>query len=572
MARPLKVEDIHAAEVTETFDALTCQDLEEIFKERDSFTDSSCPACKSEDVNYAFTYQTLDYKRCSDCETLYISPAPTEKQHLDYVVRSKAMAYWRENMPQSMKESRLPMYRERLSYGLEAFGRLNVRPESVLELGAGNGEFALELSEVPFIKTITLLEPQDLNLGKSNIRIIQDGFEALEKDNLTFDAVFAWEILEHILEPDNFLQVVRRALKPGAPLILSTPNEKSVETRTLKTESSNILFDHVRLYNPASLSILLKRNGFSLIELTTPGKLDAERLAAYYKKFPDRIEDPSLEFLLTGDEEKMRAYQNYLVENKLSSHMRIIAIRDEDWDGSKKVGISSKDTSDGKVQPQEPRTFNQTVLMHSKTPENPYHEQLMRYILHSMMDAPKQGKLLDLGGGWGAQAYAAKSMGYDVVSVDREPTSVNVPFLMCDIASERFPVEDASIDIVFSKSVIEHFYIHQLPHIFSEIMRVLKPGGRVVFLTPDWHSNMHQFYQIFTHVTPYTASSLKQCLTMYRFKDTHAEAIIQLPETWKSPLLKYAVNILGRIPLPRSMGKWVRWSQERLLIGYGTKP
>ncbi|MFO0068701.1 MAG: methyltransferase domain-containing protein [Alphaproteobacteria bacterium] len=563
MQHPFRVRDIHADGVAEAFDRLTREDMERIFKARDSFVESPCPACRSEQVDYAFTHQTLDYKRCQRCETLFISPAPTEEQHLDYVIHSEAMAYCRTQMTSAMKESRLPMYRERLSFALDAFRRLGIEPASVLELGAGNGEFALELAAVPFIENITLLEPQTLDLDKPNIHIIHDGFEALKKQTLTFDTIFAWEVIEHILEPDNFLQTIRAALKPNAAFILSTPNEKSTETRTLQTESSNILFDHVRLYNPESIRLLLRRNGFKVVELTTPGKLDAEKLSNYFRKYPERLNNPSLAFLLEADDAKLAQYQKLLVEQKLSSHMRVIAMRDEAWQPEHKKLVSAQT---------EPRTFNQTVLMHSKNSDNPYHGQLLQYILHGLMAAPTTGKLLDLGGGWGTQAYAAQRIGYDVISLDREPASANVPYVLCDIANDPFPINDHSIDIVFSKSVIEHFYMHQLPHVFSEIMRVLKPGGHVVFLTPDWHSNMREFYQIFTHVTPYTASSIQQCIQMYGFENVHAKVIMQLPETWHSSPARLFANFLQLLPLPRRCNKWVRWSKERLLIGYGMKP
>jgi SAM-dependent methyltransferase len=128
------------------------------------------------------------------------------------------------------------------------------------------------------------------------------------------------------------------------------------------------------------------------------------------------------------------------------------------------------------------------------------------------------------------------------------------------------------MDVVFSKSFIEHFYIGELPHIFSEVSRVLKPGGVCVFLTPDWEYNSKEFYQVFTHVTPYTRSSIEQCLKMYGFDQVWSKSLIQLPQVWERKFLTLLSDITSYLPIPRSAGKWVRWSKERYLLGVGYKP
>ena len=48
---------------------------------------------------------------------------------------------------------------------------------------------------------------------------------------------------------------------------------------------------------------------------------------------------------------------------------------------------------------------------------------------------------------------------------------------------EDLPLEPASVDLVFSRSVLEH--LADPSRVFSEFVRVLKPGGRFVFITPN---------------------------------------------------------------------------------------
>lgn len=220
---------------------------------------------------------------------------------------------------------------------------------------------------------------------------------------------------------------------------------------------------------------------------------------------------------------------------------------------------------------EQPKSFNKVVLPHAKSQEAGYPEELMRHILHDLAGV-RQGRLIDLGGGWGGHTRIALNLGFEAVSVDREEASNGIPSVQCNIARDRLPFDDNSYDIIFSKSVIEHFYCFELPHLMSEILRVLKPGGKAVFMTPDWESNMKDFYKVFSHVTPYTTASLTQCLRMYGFEPVEVTKLIQLPSTWSSPLMATLARMTATLPLPRSMSKWVRWSKEASIVGVGVKP
>lgn len=333
MNKKLKARDIHPEGISEEFNHLMQLDIATLLKNKASFSDTGCPACHGMQVRHVFDYQDMAYRRCADCDTLYISPAPSESQHLDFVRNSRAMAFWREHLPESMRASRRPMYLDRLAYAHASWRKLGITPNDILELGAGNGEFAEELALDGHVRSIVLLEPQALNIPHARIEIITDGFEALDRTQRQFDTVFAWELLEHLLEPDHFLRLVRKVLKPGAPLILSTPNERSVETRKLGTDSSNILFDHVRLYNPRSIQRLLERNGFRAIEIVTPGQLDVDRLQTYLKTRPEAFSQDTALALILQDEQAAYDFQTFLQQHLLSSHMRVIAVADGPWRG-----------------------------------------------------------------------------------------------------------------------------------------------------------------------------------------------------------------------------------------------
>ncbi|MFT6988648.1 MAG: hypothetical protein ACJASL_000612 [Paraglaciecola sp.] len=79
------------------------------------------------------------------------------------------------------------------------------------------------------------------------------------------------------------------------------------------------------------------------------------------------------------------------------------------------------------------KNFNSVVLPHVDTTGDPYPPKFMKYVLTDLIGV-RNGKMLDLGGGWGTHARIAESMGFDVVSVDRENAAPGIASLECEIA------------------------------------------------------------------------------------------------------------------------------------------
>ncbi|HIA28360.1 MAG TPA: class I SAM-dependent methyltransferase [Planctomycetes bacterium] len=95
-------------------------------------------------------------------------------------------------------------------------------------------------------------------------------------------------------------------------------------------------------------------------------------------------------------------------------------------------------------------------------------------------------RILDVGAGSGFFCRKMLNEGYRDINACDLPEQVfqvdTVPFHGCDL-NQGLPFPDASFDCTVSIEVAEHIENHN--RYFEEIFRVLRPGGRALFTTPN---------------------------------------------------------------------------------------
>lgn len=207
-------------------------------------------------------------------------------------------------------------------------------------------------------------------------------------------------------------------------------------------------------------------------------------------------------------------------------------------------------------------------------PFTQYPDKLARY-LSSRYKLPQGSKLLDLGCGRGEFLRGFIRCGLDGCGVDQSSIAKSIcpeaEILQSDLENEPLPYDDNSFDVVFSKSVLEHFYYPE--KLVMEIYRIVKPGGLVITMVPDWESVYKTFYEDYTHRTPFTTNSLKDIFLINGFDDVKVEKFRQLPFLWSLSWLQPFCSLVAFI-VPRSLrpySKLVRFSQEIMLLSTSVK-
>tara|TARA_X000000368_G_scaffold418978_1_gene421209 strand:+ start:4631 stop:5347 length:717 start_codon:yes stop_codon:yes gene_type:complete len=212
-------------------------------------------------------------------------------------------------------------------------------------------------------------------------------------------------------------------------------------------------------------------------------------------------------------------------------------------------------------------------------PFSSYPFKLTKY-LYDKYGLKENSKVLDFGCGRGEFLNGFIELGMDGYGVDftdaAESLCPNATIKQADIELNGLPFEDNFFDVVFSKSVIEHF--HNPDILVKETFRCLKPGGIAIIMVPSWEHNFRIYFEDYTHRTPFMMSSLRDILLIHKFNLIEVSFFKQLPILWNNVLAHILLNplsFLTRILIPRQLGKkskWVRFSKEIMLLSVSSKP
>tara|TARA_B100000953_G_C18028458_1_gene422427 strand:+ start:394 stop:1062 length:669 start_codon:yes stop_codon:yes gene_type:complete len=206
-------------------------------------------------------------------------------------------------------------------------------------------------------------------------------------------------------------------------------------------------------------------------------------------------------------------------------------------------------------------------------PYTDYSKLLCEY-LASKYNITENKTLLEPGCGRCDHLHHFKNLKLNVLGMDVSNEVFNyskdIDIKICNLEEENMPYDDNSIDIIYSKSFIEH--LSKPDNFLKESYRVLKPGGLLLTLVPDWESNYKTYFDDYTHKTPFTIVSLGDAYKIHGFININAIKFRQLPIVWKYPVLNYICQIISPFVPVRTKNKFLRWSRELMLIGSGYKP
>ncbi len=224
-----------------------------------------CPLCGSKETNLYcensdFLFETTEEKfkliRCKKCDLIFME----KKFNPQELAKFYPKDYWEEKERKTEN-----LYRKFVIYHHIFFVKKYLKNgNSILDIGCGDGLFLNELNRKKRYKAYGL-EGFNKNVIAKNFTLIPEKIENVEKIPEEFDVITAFHVIEHLPDPDSFLEKVNKFLKENGKVILQLPNTDSIQAKIFKKRWTGIdIPRHLMNYNPENLRILLKKHNFEI--------------------------------------------------------------------------------------------------------------------------------------------------------------------------------------------------------------------------------------------------------------------------------------------------------------------
>lgn len=160
-----------------------------------------------------------------------------------------------------------PLSEDRIKYFLRYSG---TRRGRLLDAGCGGGRTMALLAAAGYQATgidISLGALQRLHSSSPSANVVAGPVDtSLPFADDSFDTVLSCEVIEHLLDTSRSLSEMRRVLRPGGTLFLSTPYHGTLKNLVLALRGFERHFDpagpHIRFFTVKSLKQLLADSGF----------------------------------------------------------------------------------------------------------------------------------------------------------------------------------------------------------------------------------------------------------------------------------------------------------------------
>ncbi len=325
----MKEEDIRPAHLLNEYLRLSAQDADTCFSDckRQSIT---CVACGAAEYDLAFEKNGFAYVECQECGSLYLNPRPHKLTFDRFYKDSVSSRYWADTFFPAVAEARREsIFRPRAAKLADICHERKLKPGTTIDVGAGYGIFLDEWRAIyPESKCIAV-EPSQSLAGICRDR----GFEVDEsvvEDVIEYsnaaDLLTCFEVFEHVHDPLAFLQSLTKLVRPGGLLLISTLGVDGFDIQVLWEKSKSIFPPHhINFLSHSGFSRLFGKAGLEDVEITTPGVLDVDIVRNAAAVDSSILTGNRFIEKLTSDARQSTLFQQFLSENKLSSHTWIFA-------------------------------------------------------------------------------------------------------------------------------------------------------------------------------------------------------------------------------------------------------
>jgi hypothetical protein len=292
--------------------------------------DTACPGCRNKEAEPAFARFGMEYLCCRNCQSLYVSPRPSEEALVDFYRNADSARFWRETILPATREARTAkVYRPRAQWVLDVIDEYRPGPDNAIAVGYHNDLLIEELTrqdqhsfDILVTNAIADIEFADTQIPGVEVRpmsVDQLGGLAMT------DVFLAFDVLDRCVDPELLFARAHEILAPGGLLLATTTLGSGFDIQVLWEHAEGVYPpERLNLLSVEGLTDLFQRHGFEALEFSTPGMFDVESVLHEMASQPEGELPRFIRYLMKnrGDEAR-EALQEFLQRFRLSSFGRI---------------------------------------------------------------------------------------------------------------------------------------------------------------------------------------------------------------------------------------------------------
>lgn len=257
----------------------------------DAWEKVNCPFCGSD---WSSVYERFGselqytYVNCHQCKLIYQSPRPAYNKHFIDAAYAEYYQY-ADNITiddfSNIRESGVAMFKKEVEHLLN----FDKKRTTALDIGSGMGTFLYAAK--PHYKKVLGLDVSE-QMGNFvtkhlGVQVLIRQFDEFEYSG-RFSLIHMSHVMEHIPDPNKWLQKAKTLLEENGILVINVPNKKSLSFSMqhlfyklgLKKQFSSSWNDPARtpdhLFEPTvpAMKFLLKKNGYEILDYFSYSRKD----------------------------------------------------------------------------------------------------------------------------------------------------------------------------------------------------------------------------------------------------------------------------------------------------------
>ena len=289
----------------------------------------ACVGCGVKRPVHSFDKNGFAYAECRSCGSLFQSPRPPIEAFESFYRKSKSARYWADVFYPAVADLRREkIFRPRVNRLGAICAERGMRIDRLIDVGAGYGIFLEEwCSKFPHTKVLAIEPSNSLasQCESKGFAVVEDIVENVCGEDSSADLVTCFEVLEHVYDPLGFVKSLVRLARPGGYVFVSTLGIDGFDLQTLWEKSNQISPPHhINFLSTRGFEDLFVRAGLVDVMVTTPGQLDVDIVRNAVKRDPGLLKGQRFLRQLLADDQRAEAFQQFLVDQRLSSHVWLI--------------------------------------------------------------------------------------------------------------------------------------------------------------------------------------------------------------------------------------------------------